>query len=132
MAGGTRLEMVRLVSGSVRTSLKERHMSSTRFLVAAVAAVALLSTAAGAGTMFRLEIGSSAALRTGLKDKNAKKVIVAVRAVVCEDLHSVKITATAEGLVNGKRQTHPVTPTVIDQAEAVYAIQQQWPQDGAW
>jgi len=109
-------------------------MFSKRFLAAAVAAVAFLATAAGAGTMFRLEVGTSAALGTDLKfkDKNAKKVVVAVRAMVCQDLRSVKITGTAEGLVNGKRQTHPITPTVIDQAEAVYAIQQQWPQDGAW
>jgi hypothetical protein len=109
-------------------------MFSKRFLAAAVAAVAFLATAAGAGTMFRLEVGTSAALGTDLKfkDKNAKKVVVAVRAVVCQDLRSVKITGTAEGLVNGKRQTQPITPTVIDQAEAVYAIQQQWPQDGAW
>ena len=109
-------------------------MSSKRFLAAAVVSVALLATVAGAGTMFRLEIGSSAALGTGLtfKEKNAKKIVLAVRAVVCEDLRTVKITGTAEGLVNGKRHTLPITLTVIDQAEAVHAIQQQWPQDGAW
>lgn len=109
-------------------------MSAKRILVAAVAAVALLATAAGAGTMFRLEIGSSAALGTDLKfkEKNVKKIVLAVRAVVCQDLPNVKITGTAEGLVNGKRETRPITLTVIDQAEAVYAIQQQWPQEGAW
>ena len=109
-------------------------MSTKRVLVAAVAAVALLATVAGAGTMFRLEIGSSAALGTDskFKEKNAKKIVLAVRAVVCEDLRNVKITGTAEGLINGKRETLPITLTVIDQAEAVYAVQQQWPQDGAW
>lgn len=104
-----------------------------RCLVAAVA-TALLATAAEAGTMFRLEIGSAAALGTDtkFKDKNAKKIVVAVRAVVCQDLHRVTITGTAEGLVNGTRHTLPITLTVIDQAKAVYAVAQQWPQDGAW
>ncbi len=108
-------------------------MAVTKSLVAALAAVAFLATAAGAGTMFRLEIGSSAALGTDKKFiKNGKKVVVAVRAVVCEDLPNVKVSATAEGLVGGTRQSLPITLTVIDPAEAVFAIQQQWPEDGAW
>jgi hypothetical protein len=51
---------------------------------------------------------------------------------VCEDLATVRITGTAEGLVSGKRQSLPITLTAIDPAEAVYAIAQQWPQEGAW
>lgn len=107
-------------------------MSAKRPLVAALTAVTFLAAAAGAGTMFRLEIGSSAALGTDKKFKDSKKIVLAVRAVVCQDLPNVKITGTAEGLVNGKRETVPITLTVIDPAEAVYAIQQQWPQEGAW
>ncbi len=111
-------------------------MSPARTLFAAIAAVALLATAAVAGTMFRLEIGSTAALgmeKKFNKDiKNGKKVIVAVRAVVCQDLANVKVSGTAEGLVNGKRESLPITLTVIDQTEGVYAVAQQWPQDGTW
>jgi hypothetical protein len=61
-----------------------------------------------------------------------KKAVVAVRAVMCDDLATVRITGTAEGLVNGKRQSLPLTLTAIDPAEAVFAIAQQWPQEGAW
>ena len=43
-----------------------------------------------------------------------------------------KVSGTAEGLVNGKRESLPITLTVIDRAEAVYAVAQQWPQDGSW
>ena len=110
-------------------------MSLMRPLVAAAAAVALLASAATAGTMFRLEIGSPAALGMDKKFKDikdGKKLVLAVRAVVCEDLANVKVSGTAEGLVNGKRESLPITLTVVDQAEAVYAIGQQWPQDGAW
>ena len=41
-------------------------------------------------------------------------------------------TGTAEGIVAGKRQSLPITLTPVDRADAVYGIQQQWPQDGAW
>ena len=107
-------------------------MSIMKPLVAVAAAVALLAPAVGAGTMFRLEIGSSAALGTDKKFKNGQKIVVAVRAVVCQDLPNVKVTGTAEGLVNGKRESLPLSLMVVDPTEAVYAIQQQWPQDGAW
>lgn len=109
-------------------------MSMTRTLTAAMAIAAALSTAhLAAGTSFRLEIGSAAALGAEKKfTKNSKKVVVAVRAVVCDDLPNVKVTGTAEGLVNGKRQSLRLTLAPVNPAEAVYAITQQWPQDGTW
>lgn len=110
-------------------------MSLIKQLIAASAAFALLATAATAGTMFRLEIGSTTALGMDKKFKDikdGKKFVLAVRAVVCEDLANVKVSGTAEGLVNGKRESLPITLTVIDPAEAVYAVGQQWPQDGSW
>ena len=36
------------------------------------------------------------------------------------------------GLVAGKRQSVPITLTAVEPAQAVYAIQQQWPEAGAW
>ena len=108
-------------------------MSLTRPFAAAIGAVALLAATATAGVDFRLEIGTPAALGMDKKFKDSpKKLVVAVRAVVCEDLANVKVSGTAEGVVNGKRESLPLTLTVIDPAEAVYAIGQQWPQDGAW
>jgi hypothetical protein len=108
-------------------------MSLIRLLAAATAAVTL-AVSAYAGTMFRVEVGSPIALGITkyFKKNDPKKVVVAVRAVVCEDLSKVRITGTAEGLVAGKRQSLPLTLTPVDPAEGVYAIQQQWPQDGAW
>jgi hypothetical protein len=108
-------------------------MSVIRQLVATASALALFATASAAGTMFRIEIGSTAALGMDKKVKDSpKKLVVAVRAVVCEDLATVRMTGTAEGLVNGTRQSLPLTLTAIDPAEAVYAIAQQWPQEGTW
>ena len=104
-----------------------------RLIAAGTAAVAVVAGSATAGTMFRVEIGSPVAL--GVNNyfkKTDKKLIVAVRAVVCQELATVRITGTAEGLVAGKRQALPVTLTAVDPAEAIYAIHQQWPAEGAW
>ena len=108
-------------------------MSLTRMLAAATAAV-VIATSASAGTMFRIEVGSSVALGVNkyFKKNDPKKVVVAVRAVVCENMATVRITGTAEGLVAGKRQSMPITLTAVEPAEAIYAVQQQWPETGVW
>ena len=107
-------------------------MSLIRLLAAGTAAL-VVAVSASAGTMFRVEIGSPVALGVNkFFKKTDKKLIVAVRAVVCQDLATVRITGTAEGLVAGKRQSLPVTLTAVEPAEAVYAIHQQWPEEGAW
>ena len=108
-------------------------MSLSRSLVAAAAAVALAATAAMAGTMFRLEVGPPIAAGN-LKDlkKTDKKAVLAVRAVVCNDLANVQITGTAEGLVNGARQSLPLVLNEANKAEAIYFLAQQWPDTGAW
>lgn len=107
-------------------------MSPIRLLAAGTAALTL-AVSASAGTMFRVEIGSPVALGVNKYFKKAdKKVILAVRAVVCDDLASVHITGTAEGLVGGKRQSLPITLTAVEPSQAIYAVQQQWPESGAW
>lgn len=109
-------------------------MSLTRLRAAGTAALVFVAASAFAGTMFRIEVGSSVALGVNkyFKKNDPKKVVVAVRAVVCENLATVRITGTAEGLVAGKRQSLPITLTAVDPAEAIYAVQQQWPETGAW
>ena len=109
-------------------------MSWSRSLATAISAVALLATAAAAGTIFRLEIGPPVAAGTATKVlKNAKgKTVLAVRALVCSDLANVRITGTAEGIRNGARQSVPLDLLEVDKAEAIYAIQYQWPEDGSW
>lgn len=108
-------------------------MSLIRLLAAGTAAIAVVAASATAGTMFRVEIGSPVALGVNKYFKKTdKKVVVAVRGVVCQDLANVRITGTAEGIVAGKRQSLPIMLTAVEPAEAVYAIHQQWPEDGTW
>jgi hypothetical protein len=109
-------------------------MSLFKLLAAVTSAVAFLATAAAAGTMFRLEVGPPVAAGTATKIvKNAKgKTVLAVRALVCDDLANVQITGTAEGIRNGARQSVPLDLLEVNKAEAIYAVQYQWPDEGAW
>lgn len=113
---------------------KGLHMSLVRLLAAGTVAVALITASVSAGTMFRIEIGSSVALGVSkyFKKNDPKKTVLAVRAVVCDDLANVRVTGTAEGLVAGRRQSIPITLTAVEPAQAVYAVQRQWPEAGAW
>jgi hypothetical protein len=87
-----------------------------------------------AGSMFRLEVGPPIAAGTGTTStpQFKKKVVLVVRPRVCDKLAAVQITGTAEGLVNGVRQSLPLDLIAVNPAEGVYAVQQQWPDTGQW
>jgi hypothetical protein len=97
-------------------------------LILAMAAPAI------AGTMFRLEIGPPIAAGTGATTtpKLKKSVVLVVRPRVCDNPAAVQITGTAEGLVNGVRQSLPLDLIAVNPAEGVYAVQRQWPDNGQW
>ena len=111
-------------------------MSFTRTVSTTAAAITFLAAVASAGTMFRLEIGPPIAAGISkskdLKKTDGKKAVLAVRALVCDDLAHVQISGTAEGLVNGTRQSLPLALTEVDKGEAIYFVAQQWPDEGAW
>jgi len=108
-------------------------MSTNKTLLTVALFSIALSAQALAGTFFRLEIGPPVAAGTDKKVlKNGKKVILAVRAVVCDDLANVQISGTAEGVLNGARQSVPLMLTQVDRAAAVYVVSYQWPENGSW
>ena len=104
--------------------------------LAAVTGIAVVAVAAHAGTLFRLEIGppiaAGFAKSKDLKKTDGKKVLLAVRAVVCQDLAGVQVSGTAEGIRNGVRQSVPLSLADVDKAQAIYAVLYQWPEDGTW
>ncbi|HET7585864.1 MAG TPA: hypothetical protein VFK13_13190 [Gemmatimonadaceae bacterium] len=65
-------------------------------------------------------------------DATARDAVFLVHAAVREGRTSVgDITASAEGLVNGKRQSMPLR--VIDTGRPdTYAVRRQWPSEGTW
>jgi hypothetical protein len=93
------------------------------------AVLVTVTTAAMAGTMFRLEIGLPIAAGIDSKTKNVKNAVLVVRPVVCDDVAGVHITGMAEGVVNGARQS--VAVRLIPVTPGVFAVARQWP-EGQW
>ena len=99
----------------------QRHV-----LVLAMAGfVALAGGTPSGGEIFKLEIGRPIAGGTQTKNK-----AVLVARPLCCDPATVRITATAEGIVNGRRQSIPLEVDTLDMP-GVHAIARQWP-DGQW
>ena len=64
-------------------------------------------------------------------DAKAKHAFVTVRADGCHNPENAQISAVAEGVINGKRQTVPLKLTALS-APGAYAIHRAWPAEGAW
>jgi hypothetical protein len=105
----------------------EDTMSRHRSVSAAVIGLAiLLGAPAGAGEIFRLEIGPPVAGGTGQKVKNS---VFVVRPTCCESA-SVTYRGVAEGIVGGVRQSIDLRLQALE-TPGVYAVPRQWP-DGQW
>jgi hypothetical protein len=63
-------------------------------------------------------------------DTELKDAVLLVRAYGCHNPEDANLTASAEGIVNGKRQSIPVQ--LIKTSKGVFAIKQQWATNGAW
>jgi hypothetical protein len=104
-------------------------MSLNPFVRSSVVIGALwLAGSAAAGTFFRLEVGPPVAAGTQAKKD---KSVVAVRPLACNDLASVQITGTAEGLLDGQHRSVALTLLPIGH-DGIHLVQQQWSGDGQW
>ena len=102
---------------------------SVRMNIGLVGMLALAFAAQSvAGTHFRLEVGPPVAAGT---DSKVKKAVLVVRPRLCDDEASVRITATAEGVVNGARQSVAVKLVALP-TPGVHAVPNQWPEIGQW
>ncbi|MFY9554950.1 MAG: hypothetical protein WAV47_09595, partial [Blastocatellia bacterium] len=59
-----------------------------------------------------------------------KGVVLIARTYGCHQPADAKLSATAEGLINGKRRSIPLELHGV--GSGVYAIKQEWPSEGAW
>jgi hypothetical protein len=91
----------------------------SRTLAAAAALLVALAPAALAG-------GASARIEGPGKDGR-----YTVRTYQCSNPSALKVTAWAEGLVDGRRQTVPVTIRRT-RARGVYEFTRSWPENGQW
>lgn len=91
------------------------------------AAVALVTGASLIAGGFVLEIGKPSAN----PEAQAKNAVLVVRGYACHDAEKTTMTATAEGIVNGKRETIQLKPIALSGANT-YALTREWPADGRW
>ena len=63
-------------------------------------------------------------------DPKLAGVVLVARTYGCHQPADAKLSATAEGLAGGKRQSLPVELRSIE--SGVYVIKQQWPAEGTW
>ena len=66
----------------------------------------------------------------GSGDPQLKDVVLIARTYGCHQPADAKLSATAEGFVNGDRKSLPLELRSI--ASGVFAIKQQWPSEGKW
>lgn len=104
--------------------MRSRLMS----LVAPMAIVLMLAPApVAAAEDFALQIGLPIAGNT----RAAKSALLVVRPGGCADPGSARITATADGIVDGARRRVPVTLTALP-TPGVYAVPKDWAAGGVW
>jgi hypothetical protein len=90
-----------------------------RRLVLAAATLALIAPAALAG-------GANAKVEGPAKDGR-----YIVRTYACSDPANLHVTAWAEGLVGGRRQTVPIK-IEMTRSKGVYWFKRTWPETGQW
>ncbi len=64
-------------------------------------------------------------------EARAKNAIVAAHITACHSPEKTVVTATAEGIVNGKHQTVPLHVIRLSEPGA-FAVAKTWPGEGAW
>ncbi len=90
-----------------------------------LAAILLPATVAFAGGFF-----ISVEAPASVSDPDLKDAVLVVRPYGCHVPTDAALTVTAEGLVNGKRQSLPVK--IRPMSTGVFAIDRQWPSEGTW
>lgn len=97
-------------------------------LTTATPAAALLVLAGQlfAGGFF-LQLGNPEASAEARKNN----AVVTVKAWGCHDPATAQLTATAVGMVNGHRQSIPLSVTKLSEV-GMFSISQQWPKEGKW
>ena len=96
----------------------------TKILGAAIALCAAMSLFAGG---FALQLGKPSTN----SEAHAKSAVLVVRGYACVAPEKTTVSATAEGTVNGRRQSIPLKLVPLS-GESTYALIRQWPTEGKW
>jgi hypothetical protein len=96
-------------------------------LVHKLSCLSVIATASLVAGVFVLEFGNP----RNSSDPKAKNAIAIVRAVGCHQPENAQLSATAEGLVSGRRQSIPLELVKLDTA-GLWAIKGSMPPSGSW
>jgi hypothetical protein len=102
--------------------------TSRRIQLALAACLTLTCSQAALAEEFSLEIGSPVAAG----NFRAKMAVLAIRSKGCAKPAKVELAGTAEGLVDGARQTVPLARLTEMPTPGVYAVPHEWPREGVW
>jgi hypothetical protein len=64
-------------------------------------------------------------------EAQAKNAVLVVRGYACVAPKKTTVSATAEGIVNGKHQSIPLKLVPLS-GQSTYALTRQWPTEGKW
>jgi hypothetical protein len=102
-------------------------MTANRFiksvLLGSTLTLTVSTVAAGGG--FQLDVKTPPST-----DGDLKGAVLVVHTYGCYRPTDADVTATAEGVVGGKRQSIPLQ--LVASSKGVYAVKQQWPAKGVW
>jgi hypothetical protein len=93
---------------------------------AVVLTASLMAAPAFAGALM-LDVGAAKTNPEALR----KNAVFVARTAACKSPEKTIVTAAAEGVIAGKRQTIPLRVTSLAEPGA-YAVSQQWPHEGIW
>jgi hypothetical protein len=103
-----------------------KQMRNTLMIATPAAAILALAGQLLAGGFF-LQLGNPEASAEARKNN----AVFTIKAVGCHDPATAHVTATAIGMVNGQRQSIPLTVTKLSEA-GMFSLSQQWPKEGKW
>lgn len=98
---------------------------NSQLLSAALAAVMFTIPALAGG--FWITLGNPEAS----SEAKAMNAVLTLMPTGCGNPAAAKVTATAEGYINGKRASVPVTVKALSKP-GLHAIARQWPAEGKW
>ena len=75
----------------------------------------------------RVEVGNPAAN----PEARAQKAALVARIMACQSPEKTRITATAEGVVDGSRRTIPLRVVPLS-VPGTFAVMREWPVEGNW
>jgi hypothetical protein len=112
----------------MKKEISVSHQATRGFQLALVACLGLACAQRVIAEEFSFMIGSPVAAQSF----HAKSAVFVFRAKGCGEPATLRVSGTAEGLVNGARRSVRLTRLTAMSTPGVYAVDREWPVEGLW